>query len=208
MNSDQEVNLNIILVGEASVGKSALTEKYISGKFDHKTKPTVGTDFVKRSIVLNDVPLNVRFWDTAGQEKYRAMVSKFYQKANGAFVVYDVTNKQSFELLEYWIKSIRESSPENMPIMLIGNKNDLIEERQISTEQGVDFSKKLGLFFFETSAKDDSKEKIETAFSKLITEASLIAIENNKKREEIGMNKAKGEMITIEPPKSKEKNCC
>ena len=162
--------LNIIIIGDAGVGKTNLLSQYINKIFNEDTRPTIGADYSIKVHQLQKKKINVRFWDTAGQEKYRAISKKFYKDAHGVILVYDVTNKDSFDYLQNWKKEIEENCKENVVVMLIGNKLDLVEDKEVSEENGKGFAKDNGYFFLETSAKKD--QGVNEAFELVIVKSA------------------------------------
>ena len=144
--------LKLIILGNPSVGKTNLLLRHTQSKH-LPTKPTILTDFFSKTYKIKNQPLKIQFWDTAGQELFKSISKNFYKNTNGIILVYDITNRRSFEDLENWKKEIFQNL-EKIPILLIGNKCDLEEERVVSVEEGVFFAKKNGFFFFEMSAKN------------------------------------------------------
>ena len=206
--SDQDVNINMILIGDASVGKTTLIERFMSGEFNQNTRPTIGADFVKKEMTFNKMKCSVRFWDTAGQEKYRSMADKFYQKANGCLIVYDVCSAISFDNINFWLKNVRDKAPNDIKIMLIGNKVDLTEDRQVSTEKGIDLAKLHNIYFAETSAKENKDRCVEKAFEIVLDDISKYLAEVEKKRETEELNRMKNQLLRLDETKPPEKKCC
>ena len=171
-NNNEPISLilNIIIIGDASVGKTNLLSQYISNIFNEDTRPTIGADYSIKVHQIQDKKINVRFWDTAGQEKYRAISKKFYKDAHGVILVYDVSNRQSYEYLQNWKKEIEENCKENTIVMLIGNKSDLVEDKKVSEEDGKKFAEDNDFFFLETSAKEN--ENVQESFNLLIDKSA------------------------------------
>lgn len=133
-----------------------------------ESKPTIGVEFSTRSMLSEEKrKIKCQIWDTAGQEKFRAISSSYYRGAIGAFLIYDITKQTTFENIEKWIKELKEFGEAQMVIMLIGNKNDLKHLRVIKTEDAISFAEKHGINFMETSALDSTH--IDEAFQKLVT---------------------------------------
>ena len=149
--------VKVALVGNASVGKTCIIKRYISTSFDEGSKSTETASFQTKSIVSEDCnnEIQIRLWDTAGQEVYRSLISFYYKDADAIFLVYDVTNKKSFEDLEYWLKEIKEKGPKDCLLTIIGNKCDSIDNMTVDQEISEDFAQKNGAGFFLTSAKED-----------------------------------------------------
>lgn len=168
----------VILVGDAAVGKTCLLSRYIKGTIPKQKMPTVGVEFATKAVEMNDgARVKAQLWDTAGQEKYRAITSAYinligrhYRKAVGGLVVYDITKKASFENAERWVKDLKANAEPNIIITLVGNKLDLCEEdprhRQVTPEEGRKFAEKHELLFKESSAFQDLNVK--DAFEELL----------------------------------------
>lgn len=160
-----------IVVGDGQVGKTAITYRYAEGKFLENYKMTIGVDFTIKHEKVRDKTIKCQIWDTGGQEEFSKIRPLYYRGALGSLLVYDVTNKESFENLDVWFKEINENCIE-IPIILVGNKTDL-ESRVVTEDEGKKqakkFSKEYGMKvpYLETSAK--TGESIKKVFSKLVT---------------------------------------
>jgi Ras-related protein Rab-1A len=143
----------VLLVGNSGVGKSTLVERYVDDKFNELHLATIGVDFKIKTLFLDDKIVKLQIWDTAGQERFRSITTSYYRGAHGIFIVYDVTNRTSFNDVKNWIREagIFHILPKN--ILLVGNKIDYVSKRQVSTEEGIQLSESLGCSFIETSAK-------------------------------------------------------
>ena len=122
--------------------------------FSPNYKITIGVDFLMKSLKINDQIVKLQVWDTAGQEKYRSMISSYYRGAHVALIVFDLTSHTSFEALPLWIENFYKNGPEQKNTILIGNKKDLVEERQVTQEEAELFSQTNNMIYFETSAKE------------------------------------------------------
>ena len=156
----------IVLIGDTSVGKTNILTKYLSDEFDPESKATVGVEFGTKNFKLENNIVKVQIWDTAGQERYRSITNAYYKGAKGSLLIYDITNKKSFENLEKWISDIKTNGDDNIPIILVGNKSDLENKRVISIEEGKNKAKLYKFAFMETSALNGNN--IEKAFNELI----------------------------------------
>lgn len=125
MSEQVDVIVNLIVIGEANVGKTNMINKYVSDKFSDSTMPTIGLDYQTKEIKLEDQVYSVKFWDTAGQERFQSMIRRVFKQANGVILVYDITNRKSFQLIPNWLKRLEEEIQSNIPKILIGNKKDL-----------------------------------------------------------------------------------
>jgi len=172
--SDEEYTdlFKLVLVGDATVGKTCLLNQYMKGTMPAKPSATIGVEFANTTVRMKDnTAVKVQIWDTAGQERYRAITSAHYRGAMGALLVFDLTRKDSFEHCARWLEEIRQrTDPESPIIALVGNKADVVEsdhrERQVSEEEARAFAKQNRLLFFETSA--ESGQNVREAFSQLI----------------------------------------
>ena len=149
MNNDKKCD--IVIVGDGSVGKSALISKYAVNDFQAKYIVTVGIDYYQKEEEINNEKIKVKIWDTAGQERYQGLAKSFYKYGNGIILTYDVTNRESFNNLKKWIDSIMNFKKENATIIIVGNKIDL--SRQVSKEDAVELARRNRYKYFETSAK-------------------------------------------------------
>ena len=131
-SSKYEYLFKIILIGNSGVGKSSILHRYMKRTFDSNYKVTIGVDFFMKSLTINEQMVKIQIWDTAGQEKYKSMVSSYYRGAHVALIVFDLTSHASFEALPSWVEIFFKNGPEQKNTILIGNKKDLVEERQVS----------------------------------------------------------------------------
>jgi len=155
-DTQHDVLYKIIIIGAAGVGKTNLLGRWIDNKFS-PTSATLNVELATKSFKINGLVVKVQLWDTAGQEQYRAITRSYYRKSHGAIIVYDVTRKDSFAKLDEWIQAVREETGnENTQLLLVGNKTDLPDDREISTEDGIKFARDHNLNFLETSALNGS----------------------------------------------------
>jgi len=214
MSSTQNPNgydmiFKIVLIGDTSVGKTNILSKYLTDEFDPESKATVGVEFGTKNFKIENNIVKVQIWDTAGQERYRSITNAYYKGAKGALLVYDITNKKSFDNLDRWISDLKTNGDEKISIVLLGNKSDLESQRVISTEEGKNKAELFKFAFMETSALNGSN--IEKAFDELIKEVYKDNHELFEKQAKVEM-KDKG--IDLEQGKSGEnkdnekKWCC
>ena len=195
--NNYEFLFKIVLIGDSLTGKTNLLQKYINNEFDEYSKPTVGVELGSKILNIKNHIIKARIWDIAGSERYRVITSAYYKGSGGAFVVYDITNKKSFESLENHVNEVRKAN-NNISIFIIGNKSDSEEERQISKEEGEAKSQKLNAKFLETSAK--TGENVQKAFEMLMTEIYEINTIKDKLNNKIEIN----EIIIEESLKNEE----
>ena len=158
--------INIITLGNSSVGKTSLIQRYVDEIFED-TFATIGfnTKF-KNKILSNGEKLKVFFYDTSGQEKYNSLSFNYIKNCHGILLMYDISNKKSFIKIKDWLNNIFEHKDKDFPILLLGNKCDLEEKREVTKEEGDQLAKELKLNFYETSNKDNIN--IEKAITELI----------------------------------------
>ena len=193
-NEKKLTRINLITLGDGQVGKTSLILRYTNDYFGNNYIATIGFDYkFKNEKLKNGEEITVKIFDTAGQEKYRSLAANFLKKADGIILVYDITYKISFENLNKWLKDINENA-KGLPIVLIGNKTDLEENREVSKEEGNEFAKKINeeIEFYEASCKtgENFKEAIRFLVEKIykkyqgknMAEESIIIKKENKNK--------------------------
>ncbi|CAN6273250.1 unnamed protein product, partial [Urochloa humidicola] len=153
-----------IIIGDTGVGKSCLLLQFTDKRFQPVHDLTIGVEFGARMITIDNKPIKLQIWDTAGQESFRSITRSYYRGAAGALLVYDITRRETFNHLASWLEDARQHANANMTVMLIGNKCDLSHRRAVSYEEGEQFAKEHGLVFMEASAK--TAQNVEEAFIK------------------------------------------
>ncbi|KAK5773994.1 hypothetical protein RI543_004751 [Arxiozyma heterogenica] len=145
----------IVFLGEQGVGKTSLITRFMYDTFDDHYQATIGIDFLSKTMYLDDKTIRLQLWDTAGQERFRSLIPSYIRDSRVAIVVYDITKKKSFEFIDKWIEDVRnERGEDNVILCVVGNKSDLSDERQVSTEEGEKKAELLGAnIFMETSTK-------------------------------------------------------
>jgi Rab family protein len=171
----------IILIGDTNVGKTSIISKYLTGVFPQPQNsiPTIAAEFATKIIQIKEGGyIKAQIWDTAGQEKYKSITSYHYRKAVGALLVYDISRKNTFNNCINWYNELKKYT-NNCVICLIGNKNDISEnKREVSFNEGNEFANKKNMIFFEISAKN--KNDVENCFNILIQEIYNFRKKNNK----------------------------
>ena len=194
----------IVIIGDAGTGKTNILSQYINNKFEQDSKATIGVELSCKTFTINNDKITAQLWDTAGQERYKSITKAYFKGALGALVVYDITNKISFENTEKWISDLRNYTNPNISIILVGNKNDMENKREILKVDGENKAKDLGIPFLETSALNGNN--IELVFKTLIED-----VYNKCKKEFEAVAEVeimRGKTITIEETKKKRKKCC
>ena len=161
--TNYDYTFKIMMLGDASVGKTSLTVRYIKGFFMQDLRLTIGVDFYSKTIDFKEKNVKLQIWDFGGEERFRFLLTQYCKGANGAFFLYDITNPKSLEHLPDWTQIIRENAGD-IPIMLIGSKLDLDEYRAVHRDDGILAAKKYNLAsFVELSSK--TGENVEEAFT-------------------------------------------
>ena len=143
-------------LGESGVGKTSLIRRYTNNIFNTNHLETIGIEFFNKEERINDQIIQIKLWDTAGQEIFHSLTKNFYRKADGIIIVYDITNKDSFEKIQDWVKSVYDNTDtyKEIQMIIVGNKIDLEERREVSKEEGLKIGKYFEIDFFEASAKN------------------------------------------------------
>ena len=222
MSSVEQVK--VVLLGESGVGKTSIIAQFTSGKFDPDCVTSLSAQFISKTIEFENLQKAIKFdiWDTAGQEKYRALAKIFYKDAKVIILVYDITDKRSFdEVKSYWYEMVKSNADSDAMIAIVANKNDLYDSAQVSEEEAKEFAKSVGAIFQSTSAKSDSG--ITTLFDNIgqkYFNPDFDCTAADKKEQEEYMKKKseekqkkkepKGVKLTTEKTKKEEKKkkCC
>ncbi len=196
--------LTLFLLGNSIVGKTSFIKRYVKDEFEENMFQTCGIDSFSKSITLeNGEEINLLFYDTAGQEQYRAISFNLIKGTDGIFLVYDITDRQSFVDINRWIESILDIKGEDFPIILIGNKIDLKEKRVVSEEEGKKLADDNRYAFIETSCKDGTN--IEESVKILIPKILEYKKEQKNNKVENGKPSTK---LSKKKQKEKKKKCC
>ena len=187
-------SIKLILVGEAQVGKTAIINQYIQNTFEEEYIATIGQEKQTKEIILkNGTKFKLEIWDTIGQDTYSAANKIFMRNAKIALLVYDITNKESFNNLNKFYKQVCDINGKDIIIGVVGNKNDLYEERTVEEEEGQKYAKDIKASFFETSAKDH--ETIESLFEGICEQLNNKDKKNNNNGKENSNNNNDGNNV-------------
>ncbi|CAI0374361.1 unnamed protein product [Linum tenue] len=167
-DSADDYLFKVVLIGDSAVGKSNLLARFARDEFYPNSKSTIGVEFQTQKIDINGKEVKAQIWDTAGQERFRAVTSAYYRGAVGALVVYDISRRQTFESIGRWLNELHTHSDMNVVTILVGNKSDLKDAREVPTAEGKALAEAQGLFFMETSALDSSN--VTAAFETVVKE--------------------------------------
>ena len=215
-SGDQEYEylFKLLLIGNSSVGKSSLLFRFVENVWDDSFVPTIGVDFVSIKIIFfqklktfetNGKKVKLQIWDTAGQERFKNITASYYRGGHGVLIVYDITDRESFENLNSWLIEIEKNANKNVYKLLIGNKSDLEEKRKVTFQEGKDFAESNGMKFIETSAKTSAN--VQEAFETLTNEIISSTINKGKgkeKKEDSNLKLDQGNNIM----EKKKGGCC
>ena len=206
MAESSEMIFKIIIIGDSTTGKTNILNKYLNNKFDKDFKATIGVELGNKTLKIKNDTVNCQIWDTAGQERYRSMTKAYYKGALGALIVYDITKKFTFENIENWIVELKNSADKKVSIILIGNKNDLENERQVKKEEAETKAKEYGIAFLETSALNG--DNIELAFKTLIEEVYNKCHRDFESIADVEIMKGKAINLEEKQEDNKKSKCC
>jgi small GTP-binding protein len=211
MRDEQEI-LKLVLIGESGVGKTSIITQFVDEKFVSDKQSTIGGTFNSKLVKCgNGKNLKLEIWDTAGQERYRSVTKLFYKDANAAILVYDITNKNSFDQLQkYWAEQVKESSPKNIIIAIAANKCDLFDKEVVDEKTAREFAKNIGAIFSLTSAKSTAGiNDLFIQISKKYSGAnSATIIEEKEENNEFKKIRKESVILTKNSQKNKKKGCC
>jgi small GTP-binding protein len=152
-NDAYQFIFKIILIGDSNIGKTSLINRYINRNFTEKYICTIGVDFMMKTIIHESCRIKLQIWDTAGMEKYKQITVSYYRGAQAAIVCFDLTNMSTFKSVKRWIDDFNQNQPTGKLIIIVGNKSDLVEEREVSKEEIDKFIEMNGYIYFECSAR-------------------------------------------------------
>jgi len=199
-DNQNQIKIKIITLGDTHVGKSCLIVKYIDNKFSDSYVSTIGFDLRHKQIILKDGnQARLTLFDTSGQERFKSLAKNYFRKANGILLIYDISDKSTFISIEKWMENIQDEIDDKIPIILVGNKSDLNNKREVSTEEGKNKAKEYGFPFYETSCK--TGVNVNKCFIEL---AELVYEKNGKKP----LKKNSNQKITKNSSKDINKGCC
>jgi Ras-related protein Rab-11A len=199
----------LLVLGASFVGKTNMLKRFLHNEFDSNSKETVGVEFGSKNFMFGekDDIVKAQIWDTAGQERYRSVTKAYYKGAKGALLVYDITRKPTFENIDNWLIDLRTNADKDILIILIGNKSDLQDLRDVSKEEGLSKAEQYNIAFLETSAK--SGDNINNAFNQLVEQvykANISKVQNNdqiEERNDDGIN-----LVNKDEEETTKKGCC
>jgi len=157
----------LVFLGDQSVGKTSIVTRFMYDNFEKNYQPTIGIDFLSKTMYLEDRTVRLQLWDTAGQERFRSLIPSYIRDSSVAVVVYDVTNRASFLNTAKWVEDVRVERGDDVVVMIVGNKTDLADRRQVAAEEGEKRAEREGALFVECSAK--AGYNVKSLFRKLAT---------------------------------------
>ena len=215
MMDDESYDLifKLVLIGDSGVGKTNILSRYINNEFSLATQPTVGVEYGSKIIKKDDKSIKLQIWDTAGQERYKSITNAYYKGSKGALVVYDISRKTTFENVDKWIGELKNNASEDVHIMLVGNKSDLEDKREVKTEEVAKKADQYKIAFCETSALKGNN--IENAFERLVDEITKIVgksknneIKTEEKYKTINLNTEEVKEKKIGKEAKNSPKCC
>ncbi|XP_015116076.1 ras-related protein Rab-21 [Diachasma alloeum] len=148
-------NFKVVLLGEGCVGKTSAVLRYVEDKFNDEHLTTLQASFLTKKLNIDGKRVNLAIWDTAGQEKFHALGPIYYRMSNGAILVYDITDENSFQMVKNWVKELKKMLGSDICLVIAGNKVDLEKDRSVSFEEADRYAKQVGAAHFHTSAKQN-----------------------------------------------------
>lgn len=196
----------VIFVGEQGVGKTSIIRQFLYNTFDAQYQATIGIDFVSKILQVNNGAVKLQLWDTAGQERFRSLIPSYLRDTAASVVVFDLTNRRSFDNITHWVEEVWKERGEEVVIVLVGNKSDLAENRVVTPEEANKLAAELKIaLYIEASAKTGAK--IEELFARL---ARLLPTESLGKPKNVGGDQQEVQLSSCDQQKEEEKKlkCC
>ncbi len=205
--------MKFILIGNSGVGKSCILFQFLEDKFTNNIEPTIGIEFGTKNMKIKDKIVRLQIWDSAGQENYRSITRSYYRNTICTFLMYDITNRKSFEDIKLWLEEAKTYGNSSMYFILIGNKCELTDKREVPIEDGRNFAQENSMEFFETSAKENIN--VFKAFERVVLQIvrdiknGKIDPYNESLGVKVGLNSIKQNYLNHQSLSKKDKqNCC
>lgn len=204
----EEYLFKVVIIGDSAVGKSNLLSRYARNEFNLHSKATIGVEFQTQSMEIDGKEVKAQIWDTAGQERFRAVTSAYYRGAVGALIVYDITRRTTFHSVTRWLQELDSHSETTVARMLIGNKSDLDNIRDVSVEEGVKLAEEEGLFFMETSALDSTnvQKAFEIVIREIYSNVSRKVLNSDSYKAELTVNRVS--LVNNGADSKRHTSCC
>ena len=203
MADSRRTVIPLMLLGDGQVGKTSLTKRLTGNVFEDSQLTTIGKESYVYQTQLHGYDLKMKIWDTAGQERFKSMSVNVIKNVEGLILTYSIASRESFQNLDSWLKQLNDADDiSKKPIIIVGNKSDLEDSREVSTDEGREFADKHGYHFYETSAK--TAEHVKEAFDDIFEQLYKLF------EDEITGKKEYKVKIKVEPNKEvkKKKGCC
>ncbi|KAF3333509.1 ras-related protein RABA5a [Carex littledalei] len=214
-SGSQDYLFKIVMIGDSSVGKSNLLARFARNEFYPNSKSTIGVEFQTQKLLIDGKEVKAQIWDTAGQERFRAVTSAYYRGAVGALLVYDISRRTTFDSVGRWLNELHTHSDMNVVTILVGNKSDLKDIREVPTSEGKSLAEAQGLFFMETSALDSSNvtEAFYTVVREIYSILSRKVFQSQEQRKGELASLSNGKTVVIqgqpdEPESVTKGGCC
>lgn len=196
-----DMQIKLLMIGDSGVGKTCLLLRYANDSFSPTFITTIGIDFKIKNIEIDNKRVKLQIWDTAGQERFRTITTSYFRGAQGIVLVYDVTDRRSFESIRNWISQIQQHADVHVNKILVGNKCDMLDEKVVSTEEGKKLAEEFNMEFWETSAKNDVN--VEQSFHSIAKSVKDRIIADG------GSGPTGGKSVTLNASKpTTKKGCC
>ena len=203
-NQEYDMLFKVLLVGNSGVGKSSLFLRFVDEIWEDSFVPTIGVDFKIKTLLIEEKKIKLQIWDTAGEERFRTIISSYYKGAHGILLIFDLSDTESFDSLNNWLIEIERNANKNVIKILIGNKCDLEDKRKISFIQAKEFADVNGMKYIETSAKNDIN--VIQAFGTLGNELLIASSDKGIIQKDIKKNFSINNNVDLS--KEKEHNTC
>jgi len=199
--------LKLLTIGDQFVGKSSIINRYIDDKFNENIRPTLAIDYKTKMIQKGENLIKISIYDTAGEEKYRHLIKNYYNGSNGILLVFDITDKNSFDNLNFWLDELEKNcNLNNLYIFLVGNKTDLKKERKVSYDEAKNFADMKKIPYIEISAK--TGDNIDKLFNDFIKGTIINIIEQKKKDNSFLKESFKISFLDKDEKTIRDKKCC
>ena len=198
-----EYVIKILTLGDSGVGKTSIIQKFINDKFNQNMLSTIGVDFQSKVIIIDNIKVKLKIWDTTGQERFKTLTSQYYNGADGALLIFDITSKMTFDRISFWMNELNEKKKLNeLGLLLIGNKIDLNDKRTVDKEEAEIFARENNINYYETSASKNIN--INNVINDIAKQCLNIIKKNEERNYENSMNEKK--MIIENIGETKKKN--
>ncbi|XP_024363882.1 ras-related protein RABA5c [Physcomitrium patens] len=208
-DKSEDYLFKVVLIGDSAVGKSNLLSRYARNEFNLNSKATIGVEFQTQSMEIDGKEIKAQIWDTAGQERFRAVTSAYYRGAVGALIVYDISRKGTFDNVGRWLDELRVHSDASVVVMLVGNKCDLDNIREVSQEEATLLAQNEKMSFIETSAMDATNvtnafQSVVKEIYRVVSKKPLTSSVSMKSNTVLGSSQRLAGIDDIQP----KRNCC